>query len=150
MELEILIFPDERLNQTSKTVTEFGKSLKELAKEMLTLMKKEGGIGIAAPQVGVLKKLFIVGSKVFVNPIIKSDGDPDIVWSEEKCLSVPGVKTKILRLNSISITAQDVYGKYIKEYYSGLKAFVAQHELDHLLGKLIKPIVKLKDDFGTD
>ena len=111
-----------------------------LAKDLIETMRAENGIGIAAPQIGVHKRLIIVDTgtnnpEVFVNPKItkKSFAKVD---SEEGCLSVPGVFGIVRRYRTVSVTAQNLRGETRSFRAEGLMAIVFQHEIDHLDGCL--------------
>lgn len=141
-ELTIKIVGEEILRKKAEDVTEFGKPLRELADNMYKIMKKSKGIGLAAPQVGVSIKFFIVdieqkkNSKIEIaNPeiIYKSD-DEEIM--EEGCLSVPGVYADVVRPKSIVVRGYNVEGEQIEITASGLIARALLHENDHLLGTL--------------
>src|SRR4051812_517280 len=117
--LEILKYPDPRLKQVSKPVTEFGPKLHTLLDEMAVAMYAANGVGLAAPQVGELQRLFLidVGTEEkqdrklyeFINPKL-SDGQGKIAF-EEGCLSVPGVTEEVWRKEQITVTFQDRNGK---------------------------------------
>ncbi len=138
--LDIVINPDPILRQQTVPVTQFNDQLATLIKNMYDTKKHANGIGLAAPQVGVLSALFVVGydthKKVYINP--------EIIWkSEEKssydegCLSLPNITVEVKRPKSIKIKAQDAQGKWFEESLDGMLATVFQHEFDHLQGKLI-------------
>jgi len=108
----------------------------ELVKDMAKVMFQNDGIGLAAPQVGVLKKLFIMGNKdklfVCINPeIIQGEGtEKDI----EGCLSFPKLWLKVNRYKTIHVRYQVISGETVEESMSGIMARVFQHEFDHLTG----------------
>jgi len=143
MEREIRIYPDEVLKQKAVKVEEFDSELKELVDDMFETMYKRGGVGLAANQVGVLKRVFILDLKagrhgsggermVFVNPeIVRSEGE---VVHEEGCLSLPGLWKKVKRAKRIVVRAQDLEGKEFELEAEGLLSRAIQHELDHLNG----------------
>ncbi len=143
MEREIRIYPDEVLKKEAQRVEEFNAELKELVEDMFDTMYKRGGVGLAANQVGVLKRVFILDLNsgkerqgeeklIFVNPeIIHSEGE---VVAEEGCLSLPGLWKKVKRAAKVVIRAQDLEGKEFQMEAEGLLARALQHELDHLNG----------------
>jgi len=143
MEREIRIYPDEVLKKRAERVEEFNSELKELVGDMFDTMYKKGGVGLAANQVGVLKRVFILDLNsgkeaqgkeklVFVNPeIIYSEGE---VIAEEGCLSLPGLWKKVKRASKVVIKAQDLEGREFQMEAEGLLARALQHELDHLNG----------------
>ena len=116
-----------------------GPKTQKLFDELIEIMTAERGIGIAAPQVGICKRLIIVSTKngieAFANPKMIS-ASLRKVDSEEGCLSIPGVIGKVKRHASIKIKALDRYGKRIQRKATGLEAIIFQHEIDHLDGIL--------------
>jgi len=161
MLLNIVTYPDPRLREKSVAVTEFGPELKKLVADMAETMAWANGIGLAAIQVGVGKRLLVIDIgelnaderyieggeegerrlserkktsklEVFVNPIIvKGEGENDY---EEGCLSVPGVYANVTRKKKLWVRYQDLTGKIHEMETEGLKSIVIQHELDHLDG----------------
>ncbi|WP_456456804.1 peptide deformylase [Thermovibrio sp.] len=143
MEREIRIYPDEVLKKEASFVDEFNLELKELVDDMFETMYKRKGVGLAANQVGVLKRVFILDLNagkeregqeklVFVNPeIIHSEGE---VIAEEGCLSLPGLWRKVKRASKVLVKAQDLEGREFQLQAEGLLARAIQHELDHLNG----------------
>ncbi|WP_457681463.1 peptide deformylase [Thermovibrio sp.] len=143
MEREIVIYPDERLKTEAKRIEEFNSELKEFVEDMFDTMYKKGGVGLAANQVGVLKRVFVLDLNagkeaqgreklIFVNPqIIHSEGE---IVAEEGCLSLPGLWKKVKRAAKVIIKAQDLEGKEFQLEAEGLLARALQHELDHLNG----------------
>ncbi len=128
------------LQEVAEPVTEFDDNLAILADEMRKSMKRASGVGLAAPQVGVGKRLFVTAApddefRVFVNPEILGTS-VDEVWMEEGCLSVPGIYSSVKRPKKIAIQAQDLEGNFFKMKLSGFLARVFQHENDHLNGVL--------------
>jgi len=137
MILPIKKYPNPFLKEKSETVKEIGDEERELIKNMLQTMYHSQGVGLAAPQVGVLKRIIVVdigkGPQVFINPeILERKGGKEI--SEEGCLSVPGVFLKIKRWKEIKVRAQDERGKQFEVPASGLPSFCLQQEIDHLNG----------------
>ena len=145
--LPVLTDENPRLRLRSQKVTKFDKALRELAQNMLETMDHEQGIGLAAPQVGMLHRLVVIdipadlefeGSEpahaVLVNPeIVKCSGEQ---IGEEGCLSVPGWYGDVKRYDFITIKAQDVSGKPVRLKAQGLFSRCIQHEIDHLDGIL--------------
>jgi peptide deformylase len=141
----ILHYPDKRLRDPGKVVTDFGPSFQKLVEDMAETMYAAPGVGLAATQIGECVRLFIVDTatgddepsdlRVFVNPeIIEKVGD--VRW-EEGCLSFPGVHEEIDRAERVKVRAQDKDGKPFELETDGLLAIAIQHELDHLDGKLM-------------
>jgi peptide deformylase len=140
MILEIKKYPDPVLKQKTEEVKEISKEIEVLIGNMVETMQKKDGLGLAAPQVGVAKKIIVVqsskGPMAFINPcIISKSKEKEIV--EEGCLSFPGVWLKIKRSKGVEINALNIEGKEINLKAVGLLARILQHEIDHLEGKLI-------------
>lgn len=139
--LEILQYPDYRLRQVAKPVTEFNAVLKQLVEDMAETMYAAKGIGLAAIQVNVPQRVVVMdlsetqnNLQVFINPeISKQEGN---IESEEGCLSVPGVSDTVERAETVNIKAQDVTGQAFEIAADGLLAVCIQHEVDHLNGKV--------------
>jgi len=137
--LKILKYPDPILKKRCEKIKEITPEIRELALDMTETLTKNQGAGLAAPQVGVLKRIIVVqlgeGTKAFVNPeIIKKTKEAEIF--EEGCLSFPGVYLKIKRAKGVEIKAIDLDGKEIQIKTKGLVARIFQHEIDHLDGVL--------------
>jgi peptide deformylase len=136
---EIRIFGDPVLTRRADEVTDIDGRLAELAEDMLTTMYEAPGLGLAAPQVGVGKRLFVYdygdGPRALVNPVItESRGE----WVfDEGCLSVPGLSWEIVRPKEIHLTGYDLDGNEVSIEADELEARLYQHELDHLDGKLL-------------
>lgn len=142
-ELKIIRWPDPRLKKKSEAVTAFDEDLRQLAARMLELMRECRGVGLAAPQVGVNVRLFVVNptgnpedDKVYVNPVLSdAEGDEE---GEEGCLSLPDINVKINRPTSkVRMQAQDLGGQPFEQVGSGFITRIWQHENDHLNGILI-------------
>ena len=137
----IRIFGDPVLKQRANEVTDIDAALVRLAEDMVRTMYDAPGIGLAAPQVGVQKRLFVYdlndgeGPKAVVNPTIsESRGE----WTfEEGCLSVPGLYFPIVRPKEVHLTGFDLNGREISIEADELLARLFQHELDHLEGTLL-------------
>ena len=141
-DLKIVIYPDPRLRKVSKPVKEFNEDLAALAARMLTMMRENKGVGLAAPQVGKNIRLFVMNAtgepgddRVYVNPVLTDPDDEET--GEEGCLSIPDIKTDVVRAKRMKLTAQDLAGKPIEEIQTGYPTRVWQHEIDHLNGTLI-------------
>jgi len=141
--LRILHYPEPLLKQKSQPITEFNDALRQLAADMAETMYEAPGVGLAAPQVGELKRLILMdcsGSEepneliVAVNPeIIASEGES---LAEEGCLSVPNFYANVQRAAKVTMRYQDVEGKVLERNAEGLLAVCMQHEIDHLDGIL--------------
>ena len=139
----ILKFPDPKLRVVAETVTVFDKELKELTDDMFETMYEANGIGLAATQIGVPKRVAVIDVSpeknaplIFVNPAIKVFVDSENIEYEEGCLSVPGFYEPIARPSKFNILYQDLDGNKYEEKPEGLLTVVIQHEIDHLNGKL--------------
>ncbi len=140
--LEIIHWPDPRLKIAGQPVTVFDHRLKALTDRMFELMIQANGVGLAATQLGLHLQLFVARSpsqmdqpRVYANPeLFEISG---AVSSEEGCLSVPGITTKIRRITKMGIRAQDSNGKHFEQEADKLLSRVWQHECDHCNGLLI-------------
>lgn len=137
--LPILRWPDPRLATPCTPVAE---DVAQLAADMLETMYAAPGRGLAAPQVGVLKRLFVMdvawkegppAPSVVINPQILWRSD-DTATGAEGCLSIPGIMTDISRATQIRMTWTDLHGQLQDEILTGFAAICAQHEYDHLDG----------------
>ena len=138
--LKIVQYPDPILKKKSEEVRYDDKSLRSLTLQMIESMKKNQGIGLAAPQIGLSKKIIIVTegeeSHAFLNPrIVKQSKEKE--RDEEGCLSLPGLFVKVLRPKQVEVVAQTVEGEEVRVKARGLGARIFQHEIDHIEGKLI-------------
>ena len=141
----ILFYPDKRLREPGKEVEEFDADLHRLVEDMAETMYAAPGVGLAAPQLGISKRLFIVDVasdadepsdlRVFINPeIIATEGETTF---NEGCLSFPGVREDIDRAARVTVKALDQDGKPFELEAEGLLAIAIQHENDHLNGELM-------------
>jgi peptide deformylase len=137
----IRTYGDPVLNQKAEPVADINGAIKKLADDMLAPLRQVEGLGLAAPQVGVLKRLFIYdlrdgsGPQTIVNPVI-SEARGEWVY-DEGCLSVPGLYFPIVRPKEIHLTGYDLDGREVSIEADELLARLFQHELDHLEGKLL-------------
>ena len=136
--LDIYTLDDEVLREETKKVTSFDSSLRMLIDAMFDTLIEADGVGLAAPQVGVSKKFFVVDLRrgddskyVFINPEIIETSIEEGPY-EEGCLSIPGFYREVIRPLRVRVQAQDVNGKYFTIDADGLLARVIQHENDHL------------------
>jgi len=134
--LEIKKYPEPILRKKCQELKEITPEIKELVLNMTETMLKNQGIGLAAPQVGVLKRIIAVKtSRVFINPKIIRKSRKTII-DEEGCLSFPGLFLKIKRAKEVEIEALNENGEKIYFKTEGLPARIFQHEIDHLDGIL--------------
>lgn len=147
---EIRVFGDPVLRQVAKEITNVDGALVKLVDDMLVTMYDAPGLGLAAPQVGVQKRLFVYdlgdGPRALVNPVIReTDGE----WLyEEGCLSVPGLSWEIVRPDRVHLVGYDLDGNEVDLEVDELAGRLFQHEFDHLDGKLL--IEHLDDDQRRD
>ena len=142
--LKILIFPDPRLRTVAKTVELVDDSIKKLAQDMLETMYQGSGIGLAATQVNVHKRVIVLDISetkdkplILINPEIIKIIDPNKKIFSEGCLSVPGFYEELKRPSSVEISYLDIDGKRNLLLANDLLAVVIQHEMDHLDGKMM-------------
>ena len=137
---EIRVIGDPVLRERALEVTEFDRSLRKLAKKMIKIMHDAPGIGLAAPQVGVLQRLLVYDvdddTQALVNPVLSGFSE-ELEEIDEGCLSVPGLNMPVSRPVRVHVSALDVYGAAIEFEAEGMLARVIQHEFDHLEGVLI-------------
>lgn len=148
--LTIIRYPDPRLKKVSDPVTAFDADLRALADHMFQLMRAAKGVGLAAPQVGLNKRLFVMNhtgepgdDRVYVNPVLTTlDGESE---AEEGCLSLPEIHINVIRADKVRLDAQDLDGKPVSLEREGFEARVWQHETDHLLGILLTDRMSFTD-----
>ena len=143
MKLKIVKYPEPVLSQPGEPVTEFDADLAKLAEDMFETMYASQGIGLAAPQVAVSKRLTVIDLSqgkdpeqklVLVNPeVILREGRQ---YEEEGCLSFPEIREKVVRAATVRVRAQDLKGKWFEMDGEELLARAFQHEIDHLDGML--------------
>lgn len=167
--LPIVTYPDPVLSTKAKEITEFSPDLRTLVNNMLFTMYKAPGIGLAAPQIGLGVRLFVLdvdydrevitnssgaeevrmsnfNPMVFINPVIT--GTSGTTTFEEGCLSVPGVYEEVKRFESINIKYQDLNGQFHEMEADDLLSICIQHENDHLDGVVfIERLSNLKKNF---
>ena len=143
MILKIVKYPEPVLSRPGEPVTEFNDELRRLVADMFETTYANQGIGLAAPQVGVSRRVATIDLSmgkepddklVFINPeIIFSDGK---VYDEEGCLSFPEIREKVVRAAKVRVRAQDQHGKWFEMDGDDLLARCLQHEIDHVDGML--------------
>ena len=170
--VELVLYPDPRLRRRSRPLEAFDDAtlgkLKVLADRMFDLMREHKGVGLAAPQVGLNLRLFVMNptgepsdARVYLNPVLLDpDGEEE---AEEGCLSLPDIRTLVPRSSRLRIHARGLDGGTINETAEGFVTRVWQHEVDHLDGVLIldkmpptakmaskKKLRELEDDWKKD
>ncbi|WP_448379720.1 peptide deformylase [Gloeomargarita sp.] len=140
--LRVEILGSKVLRQVAKRVTHINQELRELAIRMLQTMYSKEGIGLAAPQVGILKQMLVVDTDpenpatpplVLINPVLEAQSDT-LETGEEGCLSIPGVFLPVKRPAQVTVSFKDETGKLQRREFVGLTARVILHEMDHLQG----------------
>ena len=137
--LSLVLYPDTILRTLCEPVETFDSTLRDVADEMLALMRQHSGIGLAAPQVGLRQRLIVGGLDdlpfALANVEVREASNPrDAV---EGCLSLPGTRINVRRPERIRVTGYDLHGQRRSFGATGLWARIIQHELDHLNGVLI-------------
>ena len=145
MKRNILLHPDPRLKKAAAPVADLSDGLRRLADDMVETMYGASGIGLAAPQVGVLERLIVLdctpddsaecGLLVMFNPQIMAQSDETSSY-EEGCLSIPDHYGQVTRPAEVTVTWLDRDGTQQQQDFSGLWSTCVQHEIDHLNGKL--------------
>jgi len=147
---EIRIFGDPVLRKRADEIADVDERLVRLAEDMVHTMYEAPGVGLAAPQVGVEKRLFVYdigdGPEAIINPVI-SESSGEWVF-EEGCLSVPGLSWESVRPKEVHLTGYDLDGNEVSFEADEYLARVFQHELDHLDGVLL--LERLDDDTRKD
>lgn len=139
--MKIVTYPDPVLMRKAAPIEEIDNNICEIAQKMLDTMYDACGIGLAAPQVGLSKRLVVMdatgqktGERVFINPqIIEERGE---TVEEEGCLSFPDVMGNVKRSQYVTVTAYNLEGKKLEIEAEGLLSRVWQHEIDHINGRL--------------
>ena len=155
----ILIHPDSRLRKKCELVKDFDSKLENLTQDMLETMYDAPGIGLAAPQIGVMSQVFVMDCAIKdekPNPLILIN--PSILWHSEEtsvhsegCLSIPEQYEEVTRPKSVKVSFQNVKGVVSEMLFEGMEATCSQHEIDHLNGKLfIDYLSNLKRKMITD
>lgn len=145
-DLKIILYPDPRLRRISDPVpdAEFGPDLRALTDRMLVLMREAKGVGLAAPQVGLNKRLFVMNhtgepgdDRAYVNPALAHTAESAEEEADEGCLSLPNITIPVLRSKWLRLTARDPEGNPVDVTADGFETRVWQHEADHLDGVML-------------
>jgi peptide deformylase len=139
--LNILEYPDPRLKKVASPVAAVTPEIQKLVRDMAETMYAAPGVGLAATQVNVHKRVLVIDTStthddllVLINPeIVASEGQ---IETEEGCLSVPGYYDKVMRASKVTVRAQNERGEPFEREAEGTLAVCIQHEMDHLLGKV--------------
>jgi len=138
--MKVITLGNELLRQKAEKIEEFNAETEEIAKTLLEVLKRDKGVGVAGPQIGIMKRIFVVHiegdqERVFVNPSILETSHKTTKY-EEGCLSIPGVYAQVSRSESIKAQAWNEKGRPFTVEARGLMARVILHEYDHLEGVL--------------
>ncbi len=157
----VLIYPDTKLSTPSVSISAFDSGLLNLIETLVNTMHSHGGLGLAAPQIGVNQRIFVMNANPLQNPDITPGAakvfiNPEITWySPEKsvftegCLSAPGIFCLINRPSNIELCYQDENGNDVEEKFDGIFARIVQHEMEHLEGEFFfKHLSRLKRDIA--
>jgi len=161
-EYALIFEPNPTLRETSQIVTAFDAELQALAENMIRVMHQEKGVGLAAPQLGILRRAIVVEVAqaierdgelidalpltVLINPQITPLGNEKVEgW--EGCLSIPGYRGYVERWQHIAYRAQDIHGRPLEGQASGFHARIIQHEVDHLNGILYTDRTEIVESF---
>tara|TARA_B100001250_G_scaffold382784_1_gene376228 strand:- start:775 stop:1284 length:510 start_codon:yes stop_codon:yes gene_type:complete len=149
---KILLYPDQRLLKKSNEIEKIDVKVKEIAEDLIDTMYDAEGVGLAAPQIGINKRIFVMDCNdkqekkeyiVVINPKV-INASPELKTYKEGCLSIPDITEEISRPEAVNVSYHDLAGKFKTGKLEGLWATCFQHELDHLDGKLfidyLKPI----------
>ncbi|MEW6457534.1 MAG: peptide deformylase [Bacillota bacterium] len=135
---QIVQYPDPILREKAREVQKITPQIERLAVNLVDTMRQSGGVGLAAPQIGVSKRVIVVEDPeknpiVLINPeIVKLEGDKET--AEEGCLSVPGVWGQVERRMCLTVRGYNLEGKQVAYLVEGFTARAFQHEIDHLDG----------------
>jgi peptide deformylase len=164
--------PDPVLRRKAAPVSDFSSYLRTVIDRMFRIMREEKGIGLAAPQVGLSQRLFVLhvprrsddephpsglptgvdAPMVFINPVLTLPRGSGVVPYEEGCLSLPGIRGDVLRPDTVYVKALDATGRPFELHAAGLLARCIQHETDHLDGVMIidkmTPTARMKNRFA--
>ena len=152
---EVRLYGDPVLTTRAEEITEFGPSLERLAQDMLETMEDAGGVGLAANQIGVTKRIFVFDCSHFqhglrgavINPEWEAVGE-EMQLGTEGCLSIPGISQPTERFSTVRLRGYDPQGRPVSMLASGLMARCIQHETDHLDGVLF--LQRLSDDLRKE
>ncbi len=140
--LEIVLWPDPVLTRRAGDVEKIDSWLLQVIERMKQLMESHEGVGLAAPQVGLPLRLFVMAEKAkadqaiaVINPVLELGSET--LEAEEGCLSLPGIRGQVIRAKSVTLTGYDVKGGPVSMPLEDFPARIAQHENDHLDGVLI-------------
>lgn len=148
--LKIVYHPDPRLKIKTQPITQVNDEIQQIAREMIKAMYIYDGVGLAAPQVGIKHRLFVLDCsenkshpQVFINPVLSNPGEQ--VLMQEACISFPSIAVEVMRSLTITVDYLDINGQAQQLHADGLVAHCIQHETDHLDGiTMLDHISRLK------
>ncbi|PIE75095.1 MAG: peptide deformylase [Deltaproteobacteria bacterium] len=142
--LEIVRYPDPILRQNAEKIEEINDDIKKLSEDMADTMYEDKGVGLAANQVGILKKIIVIDPApdpekrnflTLINPVIV-EAEGQQISREEGCLSLPGIRSDVKRYTRVKVEAFNLDGEPVVLEDEGLVSIILQHEIDHLNGKV--------------
>ena len=152
---KILSYPHPLLVRKSTRIDNFDKNVASLSRDLIDTMYDADGVGLAAPQIGINKRIFVLDCsredeekdcRIVINPEIEHESE-DLNSYKEGCLSIPGITEEVFRPKVIKVVYQDINGVLRRNTYDDLWSTCFQHELDHLNGKLfidrLRPMKKI-------
>ena len=152
---KILLYPNPLLLKTSSRIDQFDDNIVSLSRDLIDTMYEADGVGLAAPQIGINKRIFVIdcsreGEKkdcrIIINPEIEHQSE-ELSSYKEGCLSIPGIAEEVLRPKVVKVIYQDIEGVLQRNTFDDLWSTCFQHELDHLNGKLfidyLRPMKKI-------
>ena len=152
---KILLYPNPLLLRSCVKIEKFDENLESLSRDLIDTMYDADGVGLAAPQLGVNKRIFVMDCsrededkdcRIVINPKIEHESK-ELGLYKEGCLSIPGITEEVSRPKDIKVVYQDLSGVLQRHSYDGLWSTCFQHELDHLNGKLfidhLRPMKKI-------
>ena len=152
---KILSYPHPLLVRKSTRIDNFDENVASLSRDLIDTMYDADGVGLAAPQIGINKRIFVLDCsredeekdcRIVINPEIEHESE-DLNSYKEGCLSIPGITEEVFRPKVIKVVYQDINGVLRRNTYDDLWSTCFQHELDHLNGKLfidrLRPMKKI-------
>ena len=152
---KILLYPNPLLLETSIRIDKFDENVISLSRDLIDTMYDADGVGLAAPQIGINKRIFVIDCsreneekdcRIVINPEIEHESE-ELSPYKEGCLSIPGITEEVLRPKVVKVIYQDIKGVVQRNTFDDLWSTCFQHELDHLNGKLfidhLRPMKKI-------
>jgi peptide deformylase len=138
----VKLYPDPVLRKKAQEVSEIDDGIRAVVEDMFETMEQEGGVGLAAPQIGITNRIIVISIHergferlALINPVIM-ESSPERAASEEGCLSFPGIEAEVSRPERVMVQVTTKNGRVVEITATGLLARVLQHEIDHLNGVL--------------